>query len=98
MTAKDEIAEYLPRTRFGKEKKPLKRDKPIARPFTRGEAISQIEEIYGYQKWKKTEEAANSRDVGLEPKALGDYTNEELKIILDDAERRGMILYAEENL
>jgi hypothetical protein len=90
--AKRDIGNYSVSTRFGKGKK-IYHDLPIARPSSRGDAIRQIEETYRLADWKETEARANSLDVGLEPKPLTDYTNEELKIILDNAESHRMIIY-----
>lgn len=93
VSAKDEIGEYLAPTRFGKNKPPIRKDKPVARPATRGEALRQIEATYVYNKWDESDKARNARLVGLEAKSLLDYTNDELKIILDDFERYGMIIF-----
>jgi hypothetical protein len=92
VTAKEEIGEFCVSTRFGKGKK-IKRDVPIARPTSREEAVAQIEELYRFNRWNDSDRAANSLSVGLEPKPTGDYTNYELRVILTDAEKRGMILY-----
>ena len=92
-SAKDEIGEYLPSTSFGKDKPPIKRDIPIARPKTRGEALRQIEAAYRHNGWKVIEQTANAAMVGLEFKPVIEYSNEELKIILHDLEKFGMIIY-----
>lgn len=92
MSAKAEIAEYLTTTRFGGRKRVV-REARWTRPVTRDEEIRQIEATYRHNKWGRIEQAANSRLLGLEPKATIEYTDDELKIILDDFEKYGMILY-----
>lgn len=66
---------------------------PVPRPTNRGEAIRHVKAIYGEQKWKEPEQAVNATMLGLEFKAVQFYSNEELKIILDDFEKFGMIIY-----
>lgn len=68
-------------------------DKKLARPSSRGEALRQIEATYKLNDWKDAEQARNVVIVGLEAKPVGEYSNAELKIILDDFENRGMILF-----
>ena len=95
MTAKAEIADYSIATRFGKGKKII-HDRRIARANTRAEAVRQIETLYRENKWNEAEQATNSRLLGLDVSPLESYTDKELKIILDDAEKHGMILFCEE--
>lgn len=92
MTAKAEIANYSIATSFG-GRKLMVHDKRMPRPATRGEAIRQIRETYSFNRWDESEHRKNSEMLGLESKRLADYTNKELKIILDDMEKHGMILY-----
>ena len=92
MNAKDEIGEFTVSTRFGGYKR-TRRDAGIERPKSRAEAISQIEAVYSYQGWDERDKTVNAEGLGLEYKPLDDYSNDELKIILTDAEKTGMILY-----
>lgn len=64
-----------------------------ARPNTDQERMSQIERTRLINGWDKAEFAENCRLVGLEIKPLEEYEARDLKIILDDFERRRMILY-----
>lgn len=92
MSAKTEIGDYAVSTRFSGYKK-QQRDLPIARPKTRREAISQVEELYQFNRWNERDRRVNAEMCGLEYKPLAGCSNDELKIILTEAEKTGMIIY-----
>ena len=92
-SAKAEIANYSTSTSFGRGKR-ITHDVRWKRPKTRGDALEQIKATYLHNRWKAIEQTANSRMLGLEIKPdLIDYSNGELKRILDDMERYRMIIY-----
>jgi hypothetical protein len=68
-------------------------DAPVARPNSRGDAIRQVEEAFKYCTWDESDKARNAAILGLDAKPLKHYTNEELKIILDDFEWYGTVIY-----
>lgn len=90
--AKDEIGNFSIATRFGQGKR-IYHDEKLPRPKTRGDAIRQIEEAFRFNRWDASDIARNARLCGLEAKCPADYTNDELKMILDDFEHYGMIIY-----
>ncbi len=94
MTAKDELGDYSISTSFGGRKK-VRRDRPVPRPATRGDTLRQIYGIYAANEWTIAEQACNHRALGLPTKALDDYTDAELQIILADMEKYRMILFEE---
>ena len=69
------------------------RDSRWARPRDEKDMRSQIERTRLINGWDKAEFAENCRLIGLDAKPLEEYAFEELKTILDDFERRRMILY-----
>lgn len=92
MSAKDENGEYTVSTRFGKGEK-LYHDKKWTRPVDRKEYLHRIEVTRLSNKWDWEEFGRNSVSLGLKVKPLGEYSDDELKIVLDDFEKYRMILF-----
>lgn len=86
------MAEFYTTTSFGGQRQ-IERDPLWARPNTDKERRSQIERTRLINHWDKAEFAENCRLIGLDPKPLDGYSSDELQIILDDFERRRMVLY-----
>lgn len=78
---------------MGLLKPPEKPDKRWKVPQTRDEYLRQINATYALNNWGESERAANHLGLKLEPKPLREYSDLELKIILDDLEKFKMILF-----
>lgn len=98
---KDEVGEYSTATRFGKGKR-IYHDKKWTRPVTRQEYLHRIEATRLSNKWDWDEFRRNCEMLNL---VIPEYpentpqdllqmmTAEQLKLILDDFEKHGMILF-----
>lgn len=69
------------------------RDQYWRLPRSREEAIEQIELTYELNRWNERERSYHLASCGLEPKALSEYTNDQLKVIIRRFRDARMILY-----
>ena len=69
------------------------RDQYWRLPRSREEAVEQIELTYELNGWNERERNYHLASCGLEPKALKDYTSQELKVIIRRFRDAKMILY-----
>lgn len=92
VAVKEETGSFRTKTSFGGRKRFVP-DAKWKRPVTRGEAIRQVEKIYFLNDWDETEQSHNATMLGLKYKRAREYTNEELRTLLDDFEFHKMIHY-----
>lgn len=88
------MSEIYEATGFARKRK-ISRDAKIERPPTVGEARAQVGRIYRENDWDAELEKVNHRMVGIGDKTLAELTGADLRVVLEDFERRGMILFTD---
>jgi hypothetical protein len=65
----------------------------IARPITRGAAVSIVQDIYRQNGWNDDAQKRHQLSLKLNDKQLTERTNDEIKTILDDFEKARMVIF-----
>ena len=89
----DADGEYSYGTNVGSKRKKIYHDKKWKRPVERKDYLRQIEATRLVNRYDAAEFGRFCADCGVPVKPLRDYTDDELKLILDEFARYRMILY-----